>query len=129
MTILGDMFNDFYRWITSKDVPRFDPVEFERQRADNPLIKQLEIDRAKYERTRNEHLIIVSLTEQCTSIVMMYNKEIPHEDFAFFMLHEELTAFLPISIKPFLQPWDRVIIPMVHQLRQGRITSMKPSIE
>jgi len=102
----------------------FDYLEFERQRADNPLIKQLEEDRAKYERTIQEITIVSNMSIQCSKLVMKYKKEIPKEDFAFIFLYEGHTAFLPISIKEFLQPWDKIIL----GLSQARITEIKPTI-
>ena len=51
---------------------------------------------------------------------MKYVKEIPRKDFEFFMLYDGHTAFLPISIKPFLQPWDKILI----QLHQATIKSI-----
>ena len=89
----------------------FDYAEFERMRAENPLLEQLRVDRAKQERTRHEMDEIRRTGEHCLSIIMRYRDKIPHEDYAFFMLHEGWSAFLPISIKEYLGPFDgRIII-------------------
>ena len=101
------------KWLKQykKQYNEFDYEEFERQRADNPLIKQLEIDRVGFARTREEQDHVYELSKKCSSLVLKYNKEIPMEDFKFFIFFKEHTAFLPLSIKPFLQPWDYVYVP------------------
>ena len=88
----------------------FDFDAFELERANNPLIKQLEENRAKYEKTIQERQAISNLSMSCIDLVSRYSKEIPDEDYEFFMLYEGMSAFLPISIKPFLKPWDSIYI-------------------
>ena len=95
---------------TRNEKEKLDFAEFERARADNPLIKQLHIDRAKQERTRHEMDEVRRIGEHCQTLIMRYSKEIPDEDFRFFMLHEGWSAFLPISIKEHLGPFDGLII-------------------
>ena len=113
-----------FNFFNFKKETDFDYLEFERQRADNPMIKQLEIDRAKYQRTIREIDHVGQLSIGCGKIVLKYCKKIPQEDFSYFMLYDGHTAFLPLSIKPFLQPWDQILL----GLSQATITSMKPSI-
>ena len=109
-------------WFTRRKTNEFDALEFERQRADNPLIKQLREDQAKYQRTIRENEIIVNMSLACGKLVSKYNKDIPHEDYAYFMLYEGFTAFLPIAIKPFLQPWDVIYIHVANPLKDAKIT-------
>jgi hypothetical protein len=104
----------------------FDYIEFERARADNPLIKQLHIDQAKRDRSLEESRHILELSGKCTDLVIKYGKELPDEDYEFIMLYEGLTAFLPIAIKPFLQPWDYIYCPGYRKIykypREERLT-------
>lgn len=85
-------------------------AELERARADNPLIKELHENQAKRERTRLEMDNCRRLGESCLDIVTRHRDEIPHEDYAFFMLHEGWSTFLPISIKPFLGQFEGMMI-------------------
>jgi hypothetical protein len=52
--------------------------------------------------------------------VAKHSREIPHEDYAHFMLFEGMTAFLPISIKEFLGPFEGMII-MYNPFREAEI--------
>lgn len=98
---------NFWDWFLGREQKEiFDKKEFERQRADNPLIKQLEKDRANRERTRKEMVIIGNLTVDCMKLVSKYGNDIPREDYAFYFLHDGWSSFLPISIRPFLKPWE-----------------------
>lgn len=87
----------------------FDYLEFERQIADNPLIKEYQEERARTERTMNEWQTIGNIAQQCNTLIHKYYEKIPHEDYEYFILHEGFNAFLPLSIKPFLRQWDQLV--------------------
>jgi hypothetical protein len=98
----------------------FSFADFERARYDNPLIKQLRIDQREMRRTRHEMDEVFRMTKYCNDTVAKHSREIPHEDYAHFMLFEGMTAFLPISIKEFLGPFEGMII-MYNPFREAEI--------
>ncbi len=95
----------------------FSYVDFEQARADNPLIKQLHIDQEKHKRTRHEMDEVFRMMRYCNDTVMRHSKDIPTEDFAEFMLSEQPGAYLPLSIRDFLGPFEGMII--IHNPYRG----------
>ena len=58
--------------------------------------------RLEREKRRREIEQCEYLSQKCSCIMFMFGRDIPKEDFNFFFLYEGHSAFLPLSIKPFL---------------------------
>jgi hypothetical protein len=57
-------------------------------------------------RLRSEMERIRFFSERCMEAISRHRNKIPHEDYAFYFLYEGFSAFLPISIKPFIEKWE-----------------------
>ena len=109
----------FWDWfLNRKPKETFNYREFEQMRLDNPLLKKLEEDVARSKRTHREIDNCYHLSTACGRIVIKYMDKLPYEDYSFFMLYKGHTAFLPLSIKEYLQPLD-----MLYFGRVGSLTA------
>ena len=79
-------------------------LEIEEAKDRNTLY--FEKKRLERERFYREMDQCIYLSQDCSRMVIMHRNDIPDEDFKFHFLCEGFSAFLPISIGPFIKPWE-----------------------
>ena len=90
----------------------FEYLEAEREREKNrmEMLNKFEEERYQRRKTQVEQEQVLHLSIACTKLMSRYQSILPEEDVKTFFLCEELTAFLPLTIKKHLKPRDSLIM-------------------